>query len=651
MRAPLWLTAAALLGTAASAHADDLQATLGQPIEEMQHVVDARVEDGVAVLTVTRRFRNGGDRADEAVVTIELPEGAAATGLRILAGGVWYEGQLLEAEAAAEMYRELTGLGAWEPRDPALLYWIDRGVLGLQMFPVPPGGLYNVQYTLTVPLVYEDGRYLVRYPAAPSPGLVKPILHAPQGGKVRVEDGALVLDVAPPPMPGGVVARQASFGVSFGRTFLRVEVDAAPQLEPAPRDARVVFVLDASWSEGEVGIAAQIELVRGYLAALPDAKFDVVVFRRSAERLAGKFVPASQLDTWLARGKARLAPGNGSHLDAGLALAAQALAGETRPARIVVLTDARMRPALTTEAAIAAVRAAPPGTIVHVVHREPETEGALEEEREDHHPLAPLAEAYGGIALRVSGRSSDVKQLAAIALGLVRPIRVDGFTVEVSGLDPDTLGVPEALPEGQAYRAMLITGAAPARVRVRGRIWARDLILSVPVDAALLRRLPALIAGDPLIEELDEDEMMRVATAGRAVSPVTSYLAIEPGVRPSTAGIDRGRGFGAIGMGAGGYGYGVGAGAGSGRPDLLDSLAALLAPGAAACAKKHAFAGGAGPIVIRLDTTGDEVVDVAVAGAPTAAAQACLEEVAWAIRLDPTTFQAVDGRWDVTLTP
>lgn len=39
--------------------------------------------------------------------------------------------------------------------------------------------------------------------------------------------------------------------------------------------------------------------------------------------------------------------------------------------------------------------------------------------------------------------------------------------------------------------------------------------------------------------------MLALAFLGRAVSPVTSYLAIEPGVRPSTAGVPgRGEGVG-----------------------------------------------------------------------------------------------------------
>ncbi len=43
--------------------------------------------------------------------------------------------------------------------------------------------------------------------------------------------------------------------------------------------------------------------------------------------------------------------------------------------------------------------------------------------------------------------------------------------------------------------------------------------------------------------------MMVLARHGRAVSPVTSYLAIEPGVRPSTEGLNEGE-LGSIGMAA-----------------------------------------------------------------------------------------------------
>ena len=46
--------------------------------------------------------------------------------------------------------------------------------------------------------------------------------------------------------------------------------------------------------------------------------------------------------------------------------------------------------------------------------------------------------------------------------------------------------------------------------------------------------------------------MMRAAAAGGAVSPVTSYLSIEPGTRPSTEGF--GEEFGTGGPGLAGFG-------------------------------------------------------------------------------------------------
>src|SRR6187397_1969489 len=46
-------------------------------------------------------------------------------------------------------------------------------------------------------------------------------------------------------------------------------------------------------------------------------------------------------------------------------------------------------------------------------------------------------------------------------------------------------------------------------------------------------------------------EMMTLAMYGGAVSPVTSYLAIEPGVRPSTEGLTEGEGGGGRGFGIG----------------------------------------------------------------------------------------------------
>ena len=114
----------ALAAATGIARADELTATLEQPIVEVSHTVDIRIADGVATYKVRRQFANRGKRADEASLSIDLPYGAAATGLRIRARERWYDGELMEREKAAKLYQELTGFGPAQPKDPALLQWM-----------------------------------------------------------------------------------------------------------------------------------------------------------------------------------------------------------------------------------------------------------------------------------------------------------------------------------------------------------------------------------------------------------------------------------------------------------------------------------------------------------------------------------------------
>jgi hypothetical protein len=104
-----------------SADADTMSVSRDQPIAETAHDVAVQVADGVATFTVQRQFYNPGNQAEQIGLEIRLPAGAAATGLRIKARQRWYAGELMEARAASERYRSLTGYGAFEVKDPALL--------------------------------------------------------------------------------------------------------------------------------------------------------------------------------------------------------------------------------------------------------------------------------------------------------------------------------------------------------------------------------------------------------------------------------------------------------------------------------------------------------------------------------------------------
>jgi hypothetical protein len=135
--------------------------------------------------------------------------------------------------------------------------------------------------------------------------------------------------------------------------------------------------------------------------------------------------------------------------------------------------------------------------------------------------------------------------------------------------------------------------------------------------------------------------MMTVALLGRAVSPVTSYVAAEPGTRPSTIGLPD---LGTFGRGAGsgtGAGYASVGGRLAHRPDLRNLIDTT------SCERSlHPPAGWR--VALDIETTRDEIVDVRAASSDPLTA--CLVEAAWAVRLDLAAFPLDRERFHVELT-
>jgi hypothetical protein len=293
-------------------------------------------------------------------------------------------------------------------------------------------------------------------------------------------------------------------------------------------------------------------------------------------------------------------------------------------------SDGLLRSSWTNRAALAGSVRLPARTVAHVVIPELDEDDHVSERRNDEHELSPLAAAHGGVLLQISGLPAHKsrKDLDRATLGLVRPVRIDSF--DVHGIGKDQLeNLPETLEEGAGFREMLKLARAPKRVILRGKIWARPFKRIVRVSKAFSRVTAAYVFSHDMHEELTEAEMMKVARLGRAVSPVTSYLAIEPGVRPSTAGIDR---LGTLGTGGGG-GSGAGYGRGVGRLGhrTPPNLSKLLAKGIARCVAKHR-PGPGWSAHLTVETTKDEVVDVTLNN-PSTPMRRCLVEEVWAVRL------------------
>lgn len=452
---------------------------------------------------------------------------------------------------------------------------------------------------------------------------------APEGDG---DAGVATIAIAPPPI-ATVAARLGRVVASDKHAFSRLELDVAPALSKLPKKAQVVFVVDASISVGAETLAAQLAILRAYLTHVPDAEVEVIAYRRRASRVFNAFVPASQVGTRLeAAIKAHaFALGNGSALDEGAKLATAALADRRGPRRVVMLTDELVRTSLTPEAALAAFGKLAPDAVVHVVVPEQSYDDRPTLEREDKHPLAKLATRHHGILARVSPGGPE-KNLPPVVLELVRPTRIENLAA--TGLKLDV----SVLREGDGLRLFTAGKTAPQRVTLTGQLWSDPVRREAIAGDRFSRATAAFVFGEDEHQDLSPAEMMKVAMFGRAVSPVTSYVAFEPGTRPSTIGLpeESGFGFGRSGFGAGGGGSGFGEGITRDLRSLIDVTA---------CTRKHAPAAGWN-VTLVVETTKQEVVDVTpITTGPLAS---CLVETVWALAL-PEQFARERETFRVTL--
>ena len=645
----------AILLVPLAASADTVQATRFEIIERA-HVVDVKVDRGFATLVVQRTVANSGPKADQATFTLNLPNLSVATRLRTSGvdakgQGVWFEGELMEAEAAAKKYEELTGFSKFNPpKDPALLSWLQPGLLALQVFPVLAQSTKTVEYTLKMPLTYENGVYTVELPPMGTDALTASV----RVSTAHPEDTLVVNGIAPSAStgPGGAITARAdkpitlelrprgvapisavlaSVSIAEGKHLVRGHIAAAPHLAEVPAGAHVVVLFDGSHSHHNAGEG--LAAVRAYLGHMTGATVDFLTFDREVRAPLGSGLPVATALSKLA--SFTLEPKNGSRIDDALARADAILRASPSPARrVVVVTDTLTRSELTPEKVGASSWKS--GAVVHLaVVRN----GLAEMTRDDDSTWAALPRRTGGLFWNCSAPATIDTATRTVFEEWARPKRIDRLTV--NGLSGGSFVAPDVLDEGQGIEHFVIADAATSRVEIAGELWSRPLRVSFAPTAEHGQLAAALAFGSDVYSSLSEPEQMKLAMHGRAVSPVTSYLAIEPGVRPSNEGLDR---LDAVGFGEGGGGIGNGIGLGSvgsiGHGHGIDRdawLRAQLLSIARTCApsSKEVTAG--------LESTLDEIVDVLqVELAPTrdAKAETCVREAIWKLSLPAAAFTA-----------
>ncbi len=648
------------------AAADSVDATRYE-IVERAHNIEMRVDRGFATLVVQRVVANTGPKSDQATFHLEIPFESVATRLRtagVDAKGqtIWFEGELMEAEAAAHKYQELTGIGGYYPKDPALLSWRSQGLLALQVFPVPPQSTKTVEYTLKMPLTYEHGTYRLELPTLGTQELPARI-HITA---VHPEDGVNVNGIAAAAggaAGGGITARAdrplsielrphgvapietslASVAIEDAKHLVRGRIAAAPRLGQVPYGAHVVVLFDGSRShhQAEAALAA----VRGYLGHMTGATVDFLTYDREIHAPIGRTLP---LATALARlAELKIEPRNGSRIDDALARADAILQTSAAPAaarRVIVVTDTLTRSELTPEKVGASSWKS--GALVHVAVV---TAGAPSVARDDDSPWATLPRRTGGLFWNAAASTMVDASTRSVFEEWARPKRIDKLVI--TGLS-GAFVAPGELEEGEGLDHFVLADAATTRVEVSGELWSKPLRSSAVPTAEQNKLAAGLLFGSQLWSELSEPQQMKMALLGGAVSPVTSYLAIEPGVRPSNEGLD----WGALGSGGGG-GVGQGFGSGHGRlgsmhvrvkVDKDGWLRSQLSAAMATCSPSSTAA------MATLESTLDELVDIGrVELAPTrnAKAESCVREELWKMALPAATFERPFEAFTVETAP
>jgi hypothetical protein len=432
-----------------------------------------------------------------------------------------------------------------------------------------------------------------------------------------------------------------------GRVLVRYRIEAAPRLGRVPRDAQVVVILDWSRSLAANHCEAGVAAAGAFLRHFEGAAVEVLTVDRQVLRRHGRFVPAARAMADLV--ELRVVQRNGSNLDAALAradeLLAAAPAGHAR--RVLLLSDLLTRSTLDVAKLAGVLQRS--GALLHV-GRIDVGRPSLQADYEG--DWSGVARATGGLLWQASLTSAAAQKgrLVAALEEWARPVRVHRFRVAAPYVDlaPDTGAEAlseERLAEGQGVAGLQIAGDEPPWIEIAGELWARPVRERWAPDAGESRLWSALVFGSAIRTELSEREMMVLARHGGAVSPVTSYLAIEPGVRPSTEGLEE-EAFGVGGLGLLGTGDGSGGTGEYVAHAVLDHLAWLreaLAPALGKC-------GYPGSASVTLETTIAEIVDVPAVSPNRSGDRACLREAVWALEL-PSAFNHQRQTWTVPLTP
>jgi hypothetical protein len=456
------------------------------------------------------------------------------------------------------------------------------------------------------------------------------------------------------PAPTSLSARYGTYRLDGGLWWWTLELTApGPPKAPDPSlDGPVVFVLDASRSmRSRAGLAPQTAVARAYVHDAPGVGVELVLVSRTAERVFGRFVAASELDAAVAT-LLQTPLKNGSFLDRGAELAADILRESGRPGRIVMMTDGRLRSRFDRRAAAAALKRAPAGTIVHLIHPDVSHGGwAPSLTHELPEGLDELSALSGGGSYEVVLDSKDPANLHPRPYGtsldslvarLVRPSSIESLRVEGDGHnewpgDDDHLyGESSGFGEVEFGDATTWGGFSsrwpPQHLSITGWIWGRKVQVEAQRDPALERLLPrvATASAGRTLPCKDPKPHRRRALGEGFLAPGLAFWV--PGSGDGSDLVSSGSGDEPDCDVSGGMRGGGSRVKPSPREDFAPLAREPLAPCGVAPSEK-------GTIRVKVEALESEILDVSVDGAPDEGRR-CIEDAIWSMTI-PDDFD----RW------
>lgn len=620
------MTRAALLLVTCLATTAAAEPAPAPTIVETSHTAEVTLDDvDVVTWTIQRTFTNAGQELDSMEADLELPPGGVVRGARLRE-----ENKPWAIAGLVTPVQDGTRVKSGPRLDVA---WLNTGFVTLAIAPLEPGARVTVEYTVVASTSFVDGQVWALYPRLSldeDPAFVgaTPIITVRSARIATVDaaatkpDAQLTAHAAKPgddyvelaftrqAFAGPWAGRFGTVAIARGKSFARFELDAAAAFSKLPVKAQIVFAVDASYSMGDDGVAAQLALIRQYLAHVPDAEVEVIAYRRTATRVFGAFLPVREA---LARLEPKAFPlGNGSHADLAVDAALALLAPRTGPRRIVLGSDARIRTALSIEAFAKRTAKVPPDVVVHLVEPDGSDDETL---TRGTGKFAEIAHAGHGIhatfgtAISVTG-----------ALPLVRPLVIEHLVLTGAKLEDGLT----TLVEGGAIRVVTLGTSAPTSATLTGMLWGDQVKLVVPATPAMSQHTLELVFGATDWWALTDVEQLALAKRGGVVSPMTRLAITPPDAEGSSGRV-------AAKPNGGGPGFGRRAIA----PRVMMRANKPVQPASAidvidgkACLAKHP--GKA--VDLAIEVTGPEIVDV-IAGKGDASLGACLVELGWAARV------------------